>query len=511
MTAADGKEVNRAVGQNYLIHIIILLAIAAGVGIYLIATTVLIAKDGVFYIERAQEFSSDPVGIIKGHPFGYPFLIFVTHKFAATFSDGSSVYSWIYSAQAITLFCRLIALMVLYFIGRFLFGGKVSFWAILILAVLPWPAEIGSDVLRDWPHMLFLAAGFLFLIWGAAQSKWWLLGLAGLAAGLGQMIRPECAQLVLYGIIWLVLSLFRQRQEKTKVLCAALSLLICFAIPTAFYAKARGKVLPVKLKQLISSSAQPELNRTKEQDSNDHNHIYAASNLPGKIVKAIGKLFERISENLMYFFLPGLLIGMYYRLCKKSKATQQERFFMPAFIILNIIMLTLLYCNYEYISRRHVLPLVAISIFYVPIGLGKLAEWFGDRFSKERLESSENRRRWFLVLVLIGMGICVPKLLKPIRIEKAGYRDAARWLDKHTGKDDIIAVPDKRIGFYAQRAGIETADDEIPEEASYIVKIEGSDDERLTSHQNLHQEYWQYVDKRKKKGKVVIYKILLAG
>jgi len=56
------------VKKHDFINIVIPLAIAPGIGIYLIATTVLIAKDGVFYIERAQNFSNDPAGIIKAHP-----------------------------------------------------------------------------------------------------------------------------------------------------------------------------------------------------------------------------------------------------------------------------------------------------------------------------------------------------------------------------------------------------------------------------------------------------------
>ena len=76
---------NQSANKQDLIHIAILLSVAAVIGVYLIATTVLIAKDGVFYIERAQKFSSDPIGIIKAHPPGYPFLIFATHKFASLF------------------------------------------------------------------------------------------------------------------------------------------------------------------------------------------------------------------------------------------------------------------------------------------------------------------------------------------------------------------------------------------------------------------------------------------
>ena len=62
-----------------LINLLILISVATVIGIYLIGTAVLISQDGVFYIERAQQFSNDPVKIIKAHPPGYPFMIFAAH------------------------------------------------------------------------------------------------------------------------------------------------------------------------------------------------------------------------------------------------------------------------------------------------------------------------------------------------------------------------------------------------------------------------------------------------
>ena len=121
---------NQFIEKRDFSHILILLTIALGIGIYLIFTTVQISKDGVVYIERAQAFSSNPIEMIKSnaYPFGYPFLIFVSHKIAMLFSDQSTVYTWLYSAQFVTLICRLIALILLYFIGKFFIGSSDGRW-----------------------------------------------------------------------------------------------------------------------------------------------------------------------------------------------------------------------------------------------------------------------------------------------------------------------------------------------------------------------------------------------
>lgn len=491
------------------INLFILIFIASSLGIYLIATTVLIAKDGVFYIERAQKFSSDPIGIIKAHSPGYPFLIFAAHKFVSLFSNNSSVYSWIYSAQSVNLLCRVLALVPLYFIGKLLVGSRNIFWALVILILLPYPAEFGSDALRDWPHILFLAVGFLFLLWGAKQGRWGMFGVVGLAAGFGHIIRPECAQLVIYGALWLLIGLFlpKRNMNRPKLVCALFILLIGFAIPAAPYIKARERILPGKLEALISSFYRSQSERIQEPDIDRHNNVYTPGSLPGNVAKAIGGLIREISDNLMHFFIPALLLGIYSRFRKQSTATDVERFFVPAFIVFNVIMMVLLHCNWQYITRRHCLPLAVFTVFYVPIGLQILADWLMRKFSKGRLENNQKSQLWFFILVITGLAICTPKLLRPIRVKKKAYKAAAQWLKENTQENDLIAVSDKRISFYAQRKGL-VYDKNIPEGAKYAVKIVKGEDEKLDVGRAVRKELSLWVDQQEKTKKIVIYKVL---
>ncbi|MHC4160386.1 MAG: glycosyltransferase family 39 protein, partial [Planctomycetota bacterium] len=186
------------------IHVIILLALATVIGIYLISTTTVIAKDGVTFIEYAKKLKVAPIGTMARkyqHP-GYPLLILLAHKIASVLHEGVSIWSWIYCAQGVALTFRLLAIIAVYFIGRDLVGAEFSFWAVLILVFLPKPAEYGSDALSDWPHIFFLAGG-VWLLMRASNGQWWLFGFAGLAAGMGYLIRPECAQVVVFGFFWL--------------------------------------------------------------------------------------------------------------------------------------------------------------------------------------------------------------------------------------------------------------------------------------------------------------------
>jgi len=504
------KTVNSFIRRQDLIHLAILLVIALGIGVYLITTTVVITKDGAWYIQEARRFSSEPQDVIRGLPFGYPFLIFAAHKLVTSLSDSSSLSTWIYSAQSITLLCRLLALIPLYFIGKLLVGDKRSFQAILILIILPYPAEFVSDVLREWPHILFLASGFLFLIWAVKQDNCGMFGATGLVAGLGHIIRPECAQLLIYGALWIFIRLFSPKpgMSRPKLLCALSVLLIGFAIPAAPYMTARGKFLPAKLRSFIGISNPEESKEIQKPETNSGNDVFTASSAPGKIVKAIGELAGVMSENLMYFFVPPLLIGIYFSFRKHSPATEIEMFFLPALAALNVVMLLALYYSWGYISRRHCLPLVVFTIFYVPIGLEVSAGWLANRFSKSRSASDQDRRLWFFILLITGTVICMPKLLKHPGEDKQGYRTAAVWLRENTARDDLIAVPDSRISFYAERKGL-IYDAEPPTKAEYVVIIVRNENEKPDFTGVAKEEYSVWVDKHKKNKKLVIYKMHL--
>jgi hypothetical protein len=541
---SEGWFGGQVVKKDDLVHIVILLAVALGIGIYLIATTVLIAKDGVLYIEQAQNFSNDPIGIIKGdRPFGYPFLIFTANKLVSFGFDkplrdklttrlgcGTSVSTWIYCAQSVALLCRLLALVPLYFIGKFLVGSKRSFWAILILVILPYPARFGSDVLRDWPHILFLATGFLFLLLGAEHGKYWMFGVAGLAAGLGHIIRAECAQIVIYGILWLLISLFLTKPNisRLKAVCLMLVLLIGFAIPAAPYFKIRGEVLPPKLRELISCDIPWQSNELEQNSFSPNSGVYTASAIPIDILNALVRLAQEISDNLMYFFVPALVIGIYARFCRQSEATSVEKFFIPAFIVLNVIMLILLYCNCGYISRRHASPLIVFTIFYVAIGMQELAIWLSSVSSRIKpacpeyptqektpprdgtagRSNTNQSRQLFFVLLVIGGIICLPKLFSPIRNDKNVYIMAADWLKQNTAQKDLIAVPDIRISFYAERKGLGYEDDNPSEQVDYVVKIVKGEQEEPALDQKLHEVKWFYLNERSKKQKLIIYKTM---
>jgi hypothetical protein len=437
---------------RYKTHIAILAAVTLALGIYLASTMVLIAKDGIIYIEYAKSIADNAIEVIRNYkqPPGYPFLIYLMHKAMGLFYNGESLQGWIISAQIVSLFGKVIASIALYFVGSYFVGPRLSFWGILILSILPDSADYGSDALSDWPHVMFLATGFLLLLLGAQYRKNWIFGWAGIVAGLGYLVRSEGCQLVLYGSAWLLLNLIRPqgKMRRAKAAGSLILLLAGFAIIAIPYMWFKGYIFPKqlmwKLPALFSMS-----------DNNIGSAFNTNMCLAGlSISKIIGDetLITNMCEILMYYFIPALLIGSYYYFQRQTKRLEQT-FFAAAFIIINVAIAIWQPSYLGYLSRRHTLPLVAFTIFYIPVGFHIIACRLSKITSKGSLATEENIRRWFFILMVVGFGICVAKLvmISPLRWEKQNYREAAAWLSKNTAPMDTIAVTDPRISFYAGR------------------------------------------------------------
>lgn len=490
--AMTDDDKSRLIEKQDVKNLAILIGIALAIGVYLTVTTVLISKDGVFYIERAQQLESDAVNIIKSHPPGFPFLILAARNCADLFTDDSSVFSWIYAAQSVTLLCRLLALISLYLIGKMFVGSRESFWAILILIILPYPAKMASEVIREWPHLLFLASGLLALLYGAKSGKWWMFGVAGFVAGLGHMVRFECAQVVIYGVIWLAIDMFRRCFDagKRKNIFLIGILLTGFAVPAIPYMAIRGEIFPAQLRNAFSINSQ-----SQTPDDFVSVPITETANIASgtsKILKAFAKLFNRIAENLMYFFTLPLIFGLYKAFHKRRKIFCYKEFFVMAFICLNTLMMILLFLNHGHMSRRHTFPLVAMTVFYIPAGLNVMAKWWCGRTKKN---TDADVSRMFFILLAVGVGICLPKLLGNSS-DKEGYLAAADWIGANTAEDAVIAVPDSRISFYAEREGLYLESLKEKKGGDYYVEIVEGDEK------GGEVSYW--VDEDRKKKKVVV-------
>ena len=143
---------------------------------------------------------------------------------------------------------------------------------------------------------------------------------------------------------------------------------------------------------------------------------------------------------------------------------------MPAFIGLNLVFLVLRSTSVDPgLSKRHLLPLICFTSVYMSTGLDTLIRKIAGKRQSNAV-SARGKRISFYVLVVMGMAVCATKLFLPLGVDKHNYRNAAKWLNENMPKRALIAVPDKRISFYAERTGLAYEQD-VPQQARYVVRI----------------------------------------
>ena len=459
-----------------VLRLFILASFAGIIGVWGIINTAMISRDGVFWVEnaRALEASESISGCFRAamseieNP-GLPLMIFGWYRLLSRLGLGRSNLDWVLAGQTLVLLCRILSLVPLYYLGKLLVGRRHAFWAILILIFLPWPAEWGHDVLREWPHLLFLSGGLLMVLLAFHYRRVVFFLPVGLLAGFGHVSRPECAQVIIYALFGLIFVLIRPRELMTrkKAMWGTLLLMLGFAIIFVPYIQMRGEILPLKLRQLLTTG-NTAASSIATISAHNVSEVQHAGFLPASMEGVIN-LVQHLSENLYYYFFPFMLVGLYV-FFKPEKKTF-GRWFIVGFIILNILMYTALFHHWGYISRRHLLPLTAITAFFIPLGIETVAGLF-SRKKTERGNIIDSKRQGviFIGLIIVGILVCLPKAIMPLGT--AGYRKTAEYLKQNTSHNAIIAVPEKRITFYAERKGVFYRKLPMRKKWDYLVTIE---------------------------------------
>lgn len=487
-------------------NILILAVICLIIGLYLMFSAVMVSKDAVTFIDYAKAMRDNPLETIRSqdqHP-GYPWLISRAHRLAQIINFNDPLYSWIFTAQAVSLLFRILAIIPLYYLAKLILEERYVFWAMLILFLAPDPAKYGSDALSDWPNLFFLSSALTLLLFAIRNKRVWPYPLIGLLTGMGYLIRPECAQVVLYAGAWLGLTLIWKKYAMTwaKTVLAGLVAVLFFLIPAAPYMMAKGAVFP---KKNVLPFAETSLNIPHLPVSHSHDDTSIENSPAGCLrytaginFKKIGdtswKIAENISQTLLWFFAFPLAFAL-LRHFIFVRRLDPERIFLLMVILLNITIMAWLYTRYGYLDRRHTLVLSVLGCLLVPIGLDLWARSLERIFTPHaHLIKSENVGQfWFFLLLMIGFIFYLPNLYRPIHFDKLALKNASEWLMLNSSPEDKIALcggVDGRVTFYARRNGIDCDSRNIPADADIVVTT--MPESRLPEYAATLQESWPF-------------------
>jgi hypothetical protein len=215
--------------------------------------------------------------------------------------------------------------------------------------------------------------------------------------------------------------------------------------------------------------------------------------------EAVDRAFDAVTENFMVVFFVPWLLGLYWRL--RYQAERLERVLTVAVVVVNLALILGRHTVFGLgDDRRYSMGMIALTIFYVPVGIEVIVQGLDllHLLPRPRWASPALRHSiWFHLLIVMGIVVCLPKLVLPSPGNKVGYLAAAEWLQQNTDANDVVAVPDIRISFYGQRRGLVYGQYPNSRRADYIVMID--DNGAIQIPTQWHREYSVLVDRRSKK------------
>src|SRR5438105_4052858 len=144
--------------------LLVLIAFAAGIRVWLICHTEVAARDSIGFIRYAVQLEKQPwlevVRHSEQHP-GYPFLLLAVSQPVRHFMGGTSPESMQVSAQVASALAGVILVIPMFYLGRTLFARRVAFWATLMFQCLPVAAHVLSDGLSEATFLLLMTTGLL--------------------------------------------------------------------------------------------------------------------------------------------------------------------------------------------------------------------------------------------------------------------------------------------------------------------------------------------------------------
>ncbi len=439
-------------GRRFLVAAVVLSAVLHGLSI---ARSRVPAQDGLKFIAVARQFQTDSwpdvVRDTDQHPL-YPALVAAVEP-AVAFFTGPGPDAWRLAAQIVAAVASVLILLPLFGLARALFDGWIAGMAVMIYALLPVPGEIGHDTLSD---SLGLLALVLCLRYGALAVRtggWQYALAAGLAGGVGYLARPEVilAPLAL-GLTWVIVKV-RAWDVRSLVTAPALPVLCVSAMVfVGGYALVKGQVTEkLALRHGAALGAQQLLLRPVPQllpkGLDDRRWDFSPKEDAERTQvrhtsRALHWMLSEWWDALCWGFAAMAVWGLARQrfilgLCRAGDpghAGQTERLVLATFAVVFVLALLRHTAALGYLSGRHTLPLVLISVPWAAAGTFVCLRGLGVKLPWSR------RTAWASCMAAsaVVMLVMVVYQLRPAHPTRMGHWAAGRWLAQHAGPSELV-------------------------------------------------------------------------
>lgn len=478
---------SRGIGRD-LGLLIVLLLLAAGARAWLIDHTEVAARDSIGFIRYVLQLEArswpDVIHDSSQHP-GYPLCLMVVSWPVRYFLGATDSYAMTLSAQLTSALAGVLLVIPMFYLGKEVFGRTAGFWGAALFQCLPVSGRILSDGLSEATFLLFAASAMVLGVRALRRNTPLSYALCGLFVGLSYLTRPE--GVLVAAVVGLIL-LARQvtsvwRQPWSRVVACGASLVVTAAVIGSPYFLVTGRFTnkPTGQELLKTIVWQEEVPENRTQIVPAHGPVLASILAVWSLDYQKGSalwglwavVFEAIKAYYYLLWLPGLFGMWWYR--DRFRITPGSWVLLLT-CVLQLLLVWRLAVVGGYVSERHLLLVVLSGSFAVVAGLAEIGSMLGARLA--------TGRRWTPVLLLSVVTLCgLISSMRPMHINRAGFRQAGLWLFDHSTPADPILDPFCWTHYYAGRLFWEEVHYEPPPgyHPTYYVVLERSNPEKMAA------------------------------
>jgi hypothetical protein len=505
--------------------LLILCAVVVPLRGWLLWNTEVAARDSIGYIRYALRFDEHSWGEVlrafDQHP-GYPLAIWLTSLPVRAVAGETTPELMVKCGQLVSALAAILLVWPMYYLGKALLGPAAAFGGALLFQCLPVTGHHLSDAVSESLFCLWIASALLFAVRGMAPLRPRLFVLAGGFAGLAYLTRPEGALAALAaGCALCLAQACRTTRRPWRVWSAAVAGLTVSAALV-------GSLLAVPIRGL---SPKPSVDAV----SDNVGDLFGLAPASAPAVALFAVAYQPGDGTPRRMLLSGdavgreLLRGMHYAglalvLVPVLSKRRRELFVHPgvwvttSYSLLHAAALVALAMSVNYVSDRHVMPLVMLLSYLAALGVYQIAGWVCAAWRKTAPEPATGMKVGVAALVVLIAVSCLPRTLRRLHDNRAGHHAAGLWLAPRLLAGDMVDDDHAWSHYYAGQVFLEGKDLPAPPDyrpLCYVVMTRSRDPEvagqRLGKERKLKRRgrlvYHWPLDRAIEEARVVVYAV----
>lgn len=439
--------------------LLLVLAACAGLRGWLILHTDVIAKDGIFYVKMAREWTDDPRRVVETYDYhvGYPAAMAGAYTLLKDWRSCQELRRWELAGQFVSTAASLAAIVAVWLLAGIAFDWRTAWIAALLFGLGHKWAVLGADVLSDALSVCLQMWGVVLTVWAQRRLRRGsaacvvLAAFVGLCAGLGYLVRPEA---LLVALLAVALWMFHALRQKQRWILAAASSATTTAVTLACvlpYAMVIGGLSGKKSVGdfVLRSAGVP----ARVLASLDPTRWHAAP------LQFIGRLFEAMHPLVAFLacvWLLGVLLERRFRGKPVALVFPAPHapcgFLMLAAVAVTAPLLISMYANVHYLSHRHVMFLAALLAPLAGAGAVTLADGLRELLAWRRAKKLPDMPVRVAVVSVMAAGLAL-HAMRPLHEGKDHFRQAGRFVAATQRTGDFLMADSRWILHYSQLPG----------------------------------------------------------